>query len=66
MTVCFDVYTMPSGCDTIWVYPSQIHPPPPSGGGGGGSKHYIQVVPHRKKKRRELTDAEILVALGLL
>lgn len=64
MTVCFDIYTMPSGCGVIQTYPSAPHPP--SDMGAGGSRRHVRAEPRRKKKRHVDTDEDILAVLGLL
>lgn len=66
MSTCFDVYVLPSGCDVIYAYPSQVHPVSPTAG-GGGSTHYVQPhVPKRKRKRHRDTEEDALFVLGLL
>lgn len=54
MSTCFDVYVLPSGCSTIYAYPSAIHPTPPSAGGGGSkAKPYIGEPPSKRKKKED-------------
>lgn len=63
MTVCTDVYVRPQTCDTISIYPSQVHPFAPDSG-GGGSKHFVQTYPVKKKRRHD-TDEEVWAYLHL-
>lgn len=62
MTTCFDIYVMPSSCDTIWAYPSQVHPPTPSQTSGGGSRAHTETW---REQWHHDDDESILAALGL-
>lgn len=72
MTVCTDVYVRPQTCDTIRIYPSQVHPPSPpgpGGGPGGGMPHFINISSETGPARRRPDDDEdvaLLIALGYL
>lgn len=66
MTVCTDVYTRPQSCDTIRIYPSQVHP------GGGGVRPSGPLV--RRGTGRGIDprivdlwdDDEVAIAMALL
>lgn len=70
MTACFDIYVMPSGCSTIWTYPSRVHPPTPpipggtSGGGGRGRTFWEQMERKEVRVHRDTEEDELFV-LGL-
>lgn len=65
MTSCFDIYTLSSGCGTIWAYPSAPHhfPPPPPTTTGGGSRP--QVTSRDVYDTYRDDEESILAALGL-
>ena len=69
MSVCTDVYVRPQTCDTISIYPSQVHP----GGGGGGrrsgpvvSRTRGKPIPRHPRQNVLPDDDEIAIALALL
>lgn len=70
MTVCADVYVRPQTCDTISIYPSQVHPVTPGGGvrpsGPLVSRTRGKPIPRHPRQNVPPDDDEIAIALALL
>lgn len=65
MSTCTDVYVRPQTCNTISIYPSQVHP-----GGGGGTRPGGVITKRIDGRRIELSkriyDDDEALALALL
>jgi hypothetical protein len=65
MTVCTDVYVRPQSCDTIYIYPSQVHPfiPPTPGGGPKGGRYTYDFMGDGPIKKKKLDDDALALIL---